>query len=365
MISEVQTEYQPTRVSPPGNSLLETLDALGMSQSELADRSGLAQKTISQIVNAKAPITEGTALALERVLGTPGRFWLARESKYREHLARQAERQLNERHAAWARQFPYKRMADLGWVEPAQRAGDKAGHLLRFFGVSNPECWANVWGTPEAAFRQTARAGKKPEVISAWLRRGELMAREQMLPGFDERAFREVVTSFRPLVNETDPGVFLPEIEARCAEAGVRFLLVRELPALGLFGATRWLAGAPLIQQSLLLKTHDHFWFTFFHEAKHVLQKVKKRIFIEGDKLAPEDEKREAEANRFAAELLLPSANYAPFVKQGDFSPCSIRAFAQSVGVHPGIVVGRLQREKHMSYANPASRLTVRFRWRD
>jgi HTH-type transcriptional regulator/antitoxin HigA len=363
MIRELQTEYQPTSVSPPGNSLLDTLDALGMSQAELAGRSGLAQKTVNLIINGKAPITEGTALALERVLGTPGRFWLARESKYREHLARREEDVLNQRHADWARRFPYKQMADLGWVEPVSNAGGKAWHLLRFFGVSNQDCWRKMWATPQAVFRQSARAGKKPEIVSAWLRRGELKAQENNVAAFDERAFQEVIHLLRALTNEPDPNVFMREISERCAGAGVRFLLVRELPSLGVYGATRWLAGAPVIQQSLLLKTHDHFWFTFFHEAKHVLQKVKKRIFIEGDKLAQQDVKREEEANRFAAELLLPAALYKPFVEQGDFSARAIRALAKSVDIHPGIVVGRLQREQHIGYGGPAGRLTIRFKW--
>lgn len=365
MIRNLKTEYEPASVSHPGDSLQETLDALGMSQAGLSERSGLAEKTISQIINGKAPITEVTALALERVLGTPARFWLNRESRYREFLARKAETRLSRRHADWARSFPYKKMTDLGWITPAPKAEDKAWHLLRFFGVNNQECWQNIWAAPKAEFRQTARSGKKTEVLSAWLRRGEIEAQQMRDAEFDENAFLEVIHSLRALVNEPNPNVFMREIVERCAKAGVRFLLVRELPSLGVYGATRWLAGGPVIQQSLLLKTHDHFWFTFFHEAKHVLQKVKKRIFIEGDKLAQEDQKREDEANRFAAELLLPAAQYKPFVEQGDFSVRAIRAFAKSVDTHPGIVVGRLQREKHIGYGSPASRLTVRFRWKN
>lgn len=60
MIKSPETEYLPESVSPPGASLLDTLEALSMSQAELAERSGLAQKTISQIINGKAPVTEST-----------------------------------------------------------------------------------------------------------------------------------------------------------------------------------------------------------------------------------------------------------------------------------------------------------------
>ena len=87
MTSMLITQYRPDSVSPPGDSLLDTLEAIGMSQAELSERSGLAQKTVNHIMSGKAPITEGTALLLERVLGTPAHFWLAREAKYREFLA--------------------------------------------------------------------------------------------------------------------------------------------------------------------------------------------------------------------------------------------------------------------------------------
>ena len=360
------TEYKPESVSPPGESLLDTLEALNMSQAELSERSGLAQKTISQIINGKAPITESTALALERVLGTPAQFWLAREAKFREFLARQQECDLKDSHADWARCFPYKKMADLGWVDPVSKAEEKALCLLRYFGVNDQDCWRNLWAAPQASFRQMARPSKKVEVISAWLRKGELDAQELRVPQFDEEGFKEVIRSLRPLTLEADkPKNFINEIHGRCAEVGVRFLVVRELPSLGVYGVTRWFGGVPLIQQSMLLKSHDHFWFTFFHEAKHVLQKVKKHIFLEGDQLTEEDQKREDEANRFAGELLIPEIEYRAFVERKDFARRAISVFARSIETHPGIVVGRLQREGHVEYADPVRTLKVRYQWAD
>ena len=363
MTSMLPTQYRPDSVSPPGDSLLDTLEALGMSQTELSERSGLSQKTVNQIISGKAPISEGTALLLERVLGTPAHFWLAREAKYREFLARKNQESLKETHQDWARCFPYKQMADLGWIDAASKAGDKAMHLLSFFAVSDQDCWSNIWTAPEASFRQTTRAGKKPEVISAWLRKGEIDAQQLQIPEFDEKRFSDAIHYLRSFICEPDPNVFIPEISKRCSEAGVRFLIVRELPSLGVYGVTRWYAGSPMIQQSLLLKSHDHFWFTFFHEAKHVLQKVKKRIFLEGTKLDQEDLKREDEANQFAGELLIPEEDYQNYLHEGNFSTDSIKKFATSIDAHPGIVVGRLMRDKHLTYGHPASHLQVRFKW--
>lgn len=84
-------EYNPDSISAPGETLLETLDAIGMSQTELAKRMGRPIKTINEIVQEKAAITAETALQLEQVLRIPASFWLRYEQLYRESLARFAE----------------------------------------------------------------------------------------------------------------------------------------------------------------------------------------------------------------------------------------------------------------------------------
>ena len=89
----LQNEYDPDYVSAPGETLLETLDTIGMSQVELAKRMGRPVKTVNEIIQKKAAITAETALQLEQVLHIPASFWLKREQQYRESLARLAEEQ--------------------------------------------------------------------------------------------------------------------------------------------------------------------------------------------------------------------------------------------------------------------------------
>ena len=102
----LKNEYTPDWVSPPGETLLETLEALGMSQTDLANRMGRPQKTINEIIKGKAAITPETALQLEKVLNLPARFWLNREQQYRESLARQAEHEALETRLGWLDEIP-------------------------------------------------------------------------------------------------------------------------------------------------------------------------------------------------------------------------------------------------------------------
>jgi len=71
----------------PGVTIQDSLEALGMSQTELAERAGISNKTINRIIEGIDPVTHATALAFEKVLQVPVRFWLKLEANYRQHLA--------------------------------------------------------------------------------------------------------------------------------------------------------------------------------------------------------------------------------------------------------------------------------------
>jgi Zn-dependent peptidase ImmA (M78 family) len=113
------------------------------------------------------------------------------------------------------------------------------------------------------------------------------------------------------------------------------------LPKAPVSGATRWVGNNPLIQLTDRHKTNDHFWFTFFHEAGHVLLHGKKDIFIEDFEGFKPDVKKEIEANEFAAKILLPETFIDELPK--DFTEEDVIKIAKKYKTAPGIVVGRLQ----------------------
>ena len=86
-LSKMYLKFEPDYTVPPGETLLETIECLGMSQAELARRTGRPVKTINEIIKGKTAITPDTALQLERVLSVPASFWNNLERNYRESLA--------------------------------------------------------------------------------------------------------------------------------------------------------------------------------------------------------------------------------------------------------------------------------------
>ena len=103
----------------------------------------------------------------------------------------------------------------------------------------------------------------------------------------------------------------------------------------------------------------DHFWFTFFHEAGHLLLHGKNALFLEGDNIA--STKEEQEANEFAAGILIPTEFQAALLSL-PVDGRDVIKFARLVGVSPGIVVGQLQ---HLGRIKPnqLNSLKRRYSW--
>jgi HTH-type transcriptional regulator/antitoxin HigA len=356
----IKNQYNPDFVTPPGESLLETLEVMGMSQAEFAERTGRPKKTINEIIRGKAAITPETALQFEKVLGVPASFWINREQNYQEWLAREQERSSFEKYLSWIEQFPVKEMSDLGWIARHNDPLNQLSELLQFFGIASPNQWKAVNNDLSLAFRRSTAYKAEPEIISAWLRKGEIEAQSIDCDPFDVDAFRKALDEIRLLTNES-PEVFVPKTVELCAKAGVAVVFIHELRKLRTNGATRWLnPNKALIQLSLLYKTDDHLWFTFFHEAGHILLHGKRDIFLEENNQIND---KEDEANRFATDWLIPSSEYKNFHPRGSyFSKAEISEFAEKLGIAPGIVVGRLQHDRRVPMKN-CNDLKRKLRW--
>jgi addiction module HigA family antidote len=350
MTEPTRNQYAPDNVSAPGETLEEVLESRGMSQAELADRTGRPKKTINEIIKGKAAITPETAIQLERVFGITASFWITREQNYREALAREKEGDALEGQSDWLNNIPYRAMAKLGWVAERKEKAAQMEEVLRFFGVASPASWEGIWSGSVPVFRQSPSFQSKPGAVAAWLRKGEIEASQWECEAFDEQAFRLALGRVRSLTREM-PEDFATTVQNICSASGVLVAFVPELPGTSLWGATRWLSPTrALMQLSLRYKTDDHLWFTFFHEAGHILLHGKREVFLEDD--GDDRSNKEAEADAFARDWLIPMSQYRVFCRKGSFSCASASRFAHEAGIAPGIVVGRLQHDGYLDRAH-------------
>lgn len=342
-------KYEGDAASAPGDTLRETLDALGMSQSDLSHRTGLTPKTISGIINGKEPLSQQTALQLETVLGVPASLWNNLERQYQEYRARSVQAEQMRAQKGWLRKFPMRQLLEWAWVERCDDVAQQVLALLRFFGCSSPGQCETYLQYSAVQYRTSAKFSADEYALSAWLRRGEIMGQQLQCSAYDAAAFRNVLQEARHLSTEK-PQEFVLQFQSLCARAGVAVVFVRELPRIRASGATRWLTpDKVLIQLDLRYKTDDQLWFSFFHEAGHVLLHGKRQVFVDG----PDGEQNELEqeANKFASDMLIPPTAYSSFVERGHFTTAVVTSFAREHGVAPGVVVGRLQHEGHIKHS--------------
>ncbi|MDX2284469.1 MAG: ImmA/IrrE family metallo-endopeptidase [Bacteroidia bacterium] len=329
-------------LSPPGDTIQEHIEFIGMSQAELAERMGRPKEKINDLIKGREPLTMPTAFQLEKVLGIPASFWVNREKSYRQELYELEQQEALERQKDWLRAFPVNEMRKLGWLPDTREKHLLVDSLLKFFSVASPDEWERIYVAAEVSvsFRISLAHTSSPHAISAWLRKGELQAGALELAEFDRKKFRDTLPDLKELAFLM-PEDFARQLQARCAACGVAVVFTPSLPKAPISGATRWFHSKPIIQLSGRHKTDGHFWFTLFHEAGHVLLHGKKDIFLENVQGAEPDAEKEREANAFAAKTLLPDKQLQE-IAAGPLTEERIRAWAERLRVPAGVIVARL-----------------------
>jgi addiction module HigA family antidote len=330
--------FQPDYAVPPGQTLQEVMESLNMSQKELAVRTGLSVQSLNRIFKGEQPITYETANRLELATGVAASFWNKLEAQYRDQLAKINERERLERDLAWLDSIPTKELMERGFLKARGDKIELLREVLGFYGVSSVAAWRDIWEVPAVAARRSKCFESRPGSASAWIRQGELQAHTIPCKEYSKTDFQTALFSIRGITREK-PETFVPKMRELCANAGVALALVPEMQKVPWNGATKWLsARKAMILLCLRGKGEDKFWFSFFHEAGHVLYDNKKDLLINDES---QDDPREIRANTFAANFLVP-VQYDDSVR-GIRSKADVMSLANRIGVSAGIVAGRYQ----------------------
>lgn len=347
--------YEPDVVLPPGETLAEVLEEIGMTQAELAKRTGLSPKHINQIVRGSSPVTPETALLLEKATGVDARVWNNLEVAYREHESRLDETVVLQADVGWLHELPINELIRREWLRKSATPVERVRDVCRFFGVANRAAWDALWHKP-TAYRTSKAFTSHPGAVAAWLRIGEIRAAKIECEPFDRVRLSDAMAAFRALTRESDPQNWWPRLQQTCSAAGIAVVAEPEISGARINGAARWLSpDKALIQLSLRHKWSDIFWFTFFHELGHLMLHSKKEAFIND---LGEHSGVEQEADAFASQILIPR-QHEPVLGQLTTIK-SVEDFARQIGIAPGIVVGRLQHEGRWPY-NKGNDLKQRF----
>lgn len=337
------TEFSPDWVSPPGNTICDLLEERQWTKAELSRRLGQSEKHVNLLLSGKAGLTEDTAIRLERVLGGSAQFWLALESQYREAITRHEVNEELKESVSWLTYFPLREMRERGYISRSDKTRETVTELLSFFSVASVEAWQAEYNSPSYAFRASDKMSMNSRPVAAWLRQGERIASKIGCADYNPKLFKSFLHDARSLTLKRTPIEFADILTRECAKCGVAVVLLPALPKCPVSGCMRWLSPKKaLLMLSDRFKTSDHFWYTFFHEAGHILLHGSKQIYFEGSE--GKRNRLEDEADAFARNILIPPA-VARTLELIEHSRDAITTFAGKIGIAPGIVVGRMQHD--------------------
>lgn len=353
----MSTELHPAQLVLPGRILKQELEARGWAQRDLAVILGRPEQVISEIISGSKQITPETSVELSQAFGTSPEFWHNLEANYRLELARtQVQGDVIARRSRLYSELPLREMANRGWLTLRESVDELEAEVAGCLGAPLlPE-------PPHSAVRWRGSTARPPLTYAqlAWLRRAETLARGQT--GIGPWRADHLESLARELANHMRQAEDVAHVSATLARWGVRLVFLRHLAKTYLDGAAFWLEEDPVVALTLRYDRIDSFWFTLMHELAHLTEGAGATYLdqlenggIEADAAdQPFAAPHEEAANRLASRWLLAPEAFDDFVACAGprFSRAGIKAFAASQGRHPGIVLGRLQREGLVPYRN-------------
>ncbi len=360
MAMSERSGFQPNWISPPGDTISDLLRERRIALPEFAHRMGQTVERVTDLLQGRSTITIKVARKLEEVLGASTEFWMSRDFHYREDVTR-----LRVPDAGWLRELPVGDMIKFGWIKPVPGPAEEVDSCLRFFNVGSIAAWREAYADvlSMAVFRTSPSFDSRPAAVATWLREGEIQAAAINCERWDRERFEASLSAIRSLTREKDPSQFIPRLRKMCAATGVAVVVVRGPNGCRASGAARFLSPEKaLIQLSFRYLSDDQFWFTFFHEAGHLLLHGSRKRFVDG--LDGATEREEEEANQFAESVLVPPQLQASLLQLRSSDPRGVIKFAHRIGISPGIVVGQLQHHGKVG-RDRLNSLKRRYQWRD
>lgn len=342
----MSTNYE-YEIPIPGFFIQEELDAREWSQRDLAFILGIEETALNKIIKGKTGISIEMSKALADAFGVDPDFFANLQNTY--DLARvPAADPAIARRASLQGSYPIREMIRRGWLENA--GVDQLETQLHKFLKSDND---NHVKLPRHAARKTNVGEDASPAQLAWLYRVIQIAEKMECKPYSEKDLYDAQPKLKALMTRAE-GV--QEVAKILADCGLRFLIVEGLPNGKIDGVCLWLdPNTPVVAMSIRFDRIDNFWFVFWHELEHVLDRHGKNesawnIDIELDKNgSPDNQKisrQERRANEAAAEKCVAVHELLNFVAgRRFFSERDVNLMAKKLHIHPGILVGQIQKQ--------------------
>ncbi|MBQ1421451.1 MAG: HigA family addiction module antidote protein [Firmicutes bacterium] len=326
----------------PGYYIKEIVDESGLTQEDFAKRLGTTPKNLSILIRGEQSLSIEMASKLSRMLGTSVGYWLGLQQAYNEMYAEflMAEDLKHEKEIF--KLIDYKYFRDhFGLPSLPRKTEEQISCIRDFLSVAS----LTVLGERNLAV--SFRSYKEDLSLSNIVNANALtqIAVNQALkteaPSYDKKKFMGAV-SFA-LTQTQNHETFLPVIKDAFLKAGVVLVVLPNLKNSGINGATKKVDGKMMLMVNDRRHYADTFWFSLFHEIGHIL---------DGDLGMSFSNDAEDRADLYAQSALIPQEQYCDFIlHHKHFNKDIIVEFAKSIDRDPGIVLGRLMKDKLVEHS--------------
>jgi HTH-type transcriptional regulator/antitoxin HigA len=338
----------PAILLGPGPRISQELEDRGWSQKDLAEVLGRPLQAINEIVNKSKQVTPETAIQLAHAFGTSPEFWANLEALYRVRLAKKTAKITDvERRRRLYELAPVGELIRRGWIRASSRLDELERSVCEFLDLGDIR---EEPSPPVAKLRHTPTRDPQARAQLAWIKRAEALVRTQKVGRFKQEAFNDGMPAVFDMARAPSDVAHLPEA---LAALGVHFVVVPHLPKTYLDGAAFAVGRRPVIALTLRYDRLDNLWFTFAHEAAHVGRGDAAVLDDRPDHTNRATDPTERAADATASAWLIEPSAYSAFREATADRPTrlQIEAFAQRIGRHPSIVVGRLQHDDVISWS--------------
>lgn len=322
--------------TPPGSTIKEQLVDRGMSQKEFAVRMDMSEKHISRLINGDVQLTPDMAFRLEMVLGAPASYWSNLEAIYREKLSKIIAENAMEADMEIAKKLPYNEMAKKGWVPATRDSKEKVINLRKYFEVVALSLIGNSQIT-RITCRRLAVTEKSDLALMAWAQEAKLKARDIETKAINVKELKNKICEMRSMTL-SKPQEFVPRLETQLADYGIAIVFIPHLKGSFLQGATFIDGNKIVVGMTARGSDADKFWFSLFHELAHIILGHLNR---EGGTTDADEDA----ADEFSRDTLIKKEDFDRLKAISVYTEEDICKFAEEIGIAPGIVVGRLQKE--------------------
>lgn len=342
-------EYRDITAFHPGYYVAEIIEDMGITHAEFAARMGTTSKTLSCLLNGQISLSNDLIRKLSTMLGSSVDFWLNLQALYEEKLIQIEQAKEYDDQARIASLIDYSFFVKVADLPKTSILADRVRNLCKYLVIAD----LRVLAKPD--FLANYRSGINNSTISeknvinarAWLQTALNFSKLIETAPFNADRLRFYLPEIRKMTLQ-EPENFIPRLQNIFAECGVAFVLLPHLKNSGINGVVKWVSPNRVVLAMNDRRAYaDTFWFSLFHEIKHVLQQKTKTVFLNaGSKEMQEiDAKLEMEADEFAQNYLIPAKDFRRFSPTKYTTDAQIIQFAKSIGIHPGVVAGRLQHD--------------------